>query len=161
MQKSSYHWKWLIVISLLSMRNLNNDNVLIIDNYTPSYSVNNWKQICVRICTDWWCLRHQRCPCHNSWEFVNMPYKAKGIFFPKIFLLWTHFEVFIEFITILLLFLWVLLFFWSQGMWDPSSPTRHQTHTPCIGGWNPNHWTKVPKGLYKGDFVKDLEMRLA
>ena len=25
-------------------------------------------------------------------------------------------------------------FFWPPGMWDPSSPTRDQTHpTPCIG----------------------------
>ena len=25
-------------------------------------------------------------------------------------------------------------------MWDLSSPTRNQTHTPCIGGQSPNHW---------------------
>ena len=24
-----------------------------------------------------------------------------------------------------------LYFFWPQGMWDPSSPTRDQTHAPC------------------------------
>ena len=28
-----------------------------------------------------------------------------------------------------------------QGMWDPSSQTRHQTHVPCIGRQMPNHWT--------------------
>ena len=27
------------------------------------------------------------------------------------------------------------------GMWDISSPTRDQTHIPCIGRWSPYHWT--------------------
>ena len=44
------------------------------------------------------------------------------------------FKVFIEFVTILLLF--YVLVFWPQGMWDPSSPTRDQTHTPCTGNFN-------------------------
>ena len=26
-------------------------------------------------------------------------------------------------------------------MWDLSSPTRDQTHIPCIGGQIINHWT--------------------
>lgn len=33
---------------------------------------------------------------------------------------------------------------WAQlprGKWDPSSPTRDQTHVPCIGSWVLNHWT--------------------
>ena len=28
-----------------------------------------------------------------------------------------------------------------SGMWDPSSPTRDQTHVPCIGRWILNPWT--------------------
>ena len=28
-----------------------------------------------------------------------------------------------------------------HGMWDLSSPTRDQTHTPGIGGQSLNHWT--------------------
>ena len=49
------------------------------------------------------------------------------------------FKVFIEFVTILLLFyVWV---FWLRGMWDPSSPTRDQTRTPCIGRLSLNYWT--------------------
>ena len=28
-----------------------------------------------------------------------------------------------------------------QGMWDLSSPTRDQTHMPCIGRQTPNHGT--------------------
>ena len=47
------------------------------------------------------------------------------------FLIWTTFKVFIEFVTILLLF--YVLVFWPRGMWDPTSPTRDQTCTPCIG----------------------------
>ena len=61
------------------------------------------------------------------------------LFVFKIFLMWTIFKVFIEFVTILLLF--YVLVFWSQGMWDLSSPTRDRTHTPCIGRQSLNHWT--------------------
>jgi len=38
-------------------------------------------------------------------------------FFLKVFLMWTVFKVFIEFVTTLPLF--YVLFFWLQGMWDP------------------------------------------
>ena len=55
------------------------------------------------------------------------------------FVMWTIFKVFIEFVTILLLF--YVLVFWPQGMWDLSSPTRDRTHTPCIGRQSLNHWT--------------------
>ena len=47
------------------------------------------------------------------------------------------FKVFIEFVTILLLF--YVLVFWLQGMWDLSFPTRDQTRTPCIGRRSLNH----------------------
>lgn len=32
-----------------------------------------------------------------------------------------------------------VLIFCVQGIWDPSSLTRNQTFTPCIGRWNLNH----------------------
>ena len=60
-------------------------------------------------------------------------------FFFKIFLIWTIFKVFIEFVTILLLF--YVLIFWPRGMWDLSSPTRDRTPTPCTGRQSLNHWT--------------------
>ena len=47
------------------------------------------------------------------------------------FLTWTIFKVFIEFVTILLLF--YILVFGSCSMWDLSFPTSDQTCTPCIG----------------------------
>ena len=56
-------------------------------------------------------------------------------FFLKIFLMWTIFKAFTEFVTILLLFyvcLFVCLFvcfFWLQDMWYISSPSRGLTHT--------------------------------
>ena len=28
-----------------------------------------------------------------------------------------------------------------RGVWDLSTPTRDQTHIPCIGRWILNHWT--------------------
>ena len=58
-------------------------------------------------------------------------------FFFLVFLMWTIFEVFIEVVTILLLF--YVLLFWLWGTWDLSSPTRDQTHTPCIGRRSLNH----------------------
>ena len=61
--------------------------------------------------------------------------------------MWTLFRVFIEFVTILLLF--YVLVFWPRGMWDLSSPTRDRTRTPCIGRQSLNHWTarEVPIAL--------------
>ena len=45
--------------------------------------------------------------------------------------MWTIFKVFIEFVAMLVLF--CILAFWSQGMWDLSSPNQ---------GLNPHplHW---------------------
>ena len=34
-----------------------------------------------------------------------------------------------------------VLVFWPRDMWDLSSPTRDQTHTPCIGRQSLHHWT--------------------
>ena len=50
--------------------------------------------------------------------------------------MWTIFKVSIKFVTIL--FLFYVLVFWSQGIWDLSSPTRDWTHsrTPCIEKWS-------------------------
>ena len=53
--------------------------------------------------------------------------------------MWAIFKLFIEFVTILLLF--YVLFFWPRGMWDLSSPIGDRTHTPCIGKQGLIHWT--------------------
>ena len=55
------------------------------------------------------------------------------------FLMWTNFKVFIEFVTILLLF--YVLVFWARGIRHLSSQARDRTHTPCIGRRSLNHWT--------------------
>ena len=55
------------------------------------------------------------------------------------FLMWTVFKVFIEFVTLLLLF--YVLIFWPWGRWDLSSPTRDRTCIPCSGRRSLNHWT--------------------
>ena len=60
---------------------------------------------------------------------------------------WTSRKVpkaFVEFVTILLLF--YVLVSWSGSLWDPSSLTRDQTHTPCPERRSLNHWSasKVP-----------------
>ena len=39
------------------------------------------------------------------------------------------------------MFCFLGFFFWLQGMWDLSSPTRDQTHTRCIRRESLNHWT--------------------
>ena len=61
--------------------------------------------------------------------------------------MWTIFKVFIEFVTILLLF--YVLGFWLRGTWELSSPTRDRTRTPCIGRQSLNDWTakEVPVRL--------------
>ena len=70
------------------------------------------------------------CPiCLRIWIFLNLDFSFSLIF--KIFLMWTIFKVFIEFVTILLLF--YVSFFWPRSMWDLSSPTRDRTHTPWVG----------------------------
>ena len=61
------------------------------------------------------------------------------LIFLQFFLMWTILKVFIEFVTILLLFSG--FGFLAQGIWDVSSPTMDQTCTPCIGRWSLNHWT--------------------
>ena len=48
------------------------------------------------------------------------------------FLVWAIFKVFIEFVTILLLF--YVLGFWPRGMWDLSFPTRDGTAPPALEG---------------------------
>ena len=42
-----------------------------------------------------------------------------------------------------------------HGMWDLSSPTTDQTHTPCMGKGSLNHWTtrEVPGNLYKAQIL--------
>ena len=57
------------------------------------------------------------------------PMRLYGFSFFTSFLLflWTIFKVFIEFITVL--FLFYVLFFWPQGTWDLSFPTRDRTLT--------------------------------
>ena len=62
-------------------------------------------------------------------------------------------KICIEFVAVLLLL--CVLVFWSPGMWDPSSPTRDQTHIPFIGRQNLNRWTprEVPwRYLHNEDF---------
>ena len=44
--------------------------------------------------------------------------------------MWAIFNVFIEFVTTLLLF--SVLVFWPRGMWDLSSLTRDQTISPTL-----------------------------
>ena len=50
-----------------------------------------------------------------------------------------HFKIFIEFVTLLLLF--YVLSFWPQGMWDLGSPVKVWTHITCTGRASLNHWT--------------------
>ena len=65
---------------------------------------------------------------YPSWKITAISL----ILFLFISLMWTtFFEIFIGFITVLLLF--YVLFFWPQGLWDFSFPTRDQSCTPCIG----------------------------
>ena len=66
-----------------------------------------------------WALSYLVCQLHN---------------FFKHFFLWTVFKVFIEFATILLLFLMLFFFFLPWGKWDLSSLTRIKNAPPALEG---------------------------
>ena len=80
--------------------------------------------------------------CGNVGSYDNVSLRGEGwprIKKNKVFqsqkyfsFMWTIFKVFIEFVTILLLF--NILAFWPQRMWDPSSPNRDWACTPSLEG---------------------------
>ena len=72
----------------------------------------------------------------GDWAARGEPVKCSSLLF---FLMWPIFEVFIGFVTRLLLF--YVLVFWPWGMWDLSSQTRDWTLTPYTGRQSLNHWT--------------------
>ena len=51
--------------------------------------------------------------------------------------------------------------FGPWGKWDVSSPTRDQTHTPCIGRWSLNHWItrQVPGAILQQSTFLSFEER--
>ena len=58
-------------------------------------------------------------------------FKKRGlVFYFRVFYMWIIFKVFIELVTILLLF--DILIFWLRDLCDLSSSTRDQTHTPAL-----------------------------
>ena len=92
------------------------------------------------------------------WEGIQLPvpwywsmrlYFILFLKFGVFFLMRAIFKVFIEFVTILLLF--YVLVFWPWGVWDLSSPTRDRTLIPCIGRRSLNHWTtrEVPSLYFR------------
>ena len=73
---------------------------------------------------------------------------AKSSFcFKDFFLRCTNLKVFIDFVTILLLF--YVLVFWPRGSWDHSSPTRDRTCTPLTTGYQGRPCTPLTTG-YQG-----------
>ena len=67
-------------------------------------------------------------------------------FYDFFFLMWTIFKVFfIEFV--LMLFLFYVLVFRPQGIWDPSYQNRGQSCTSCVRTRGLTYWTarEVPK----------------
>ena len=78
--------------------------------------------------------------------------------------MWNFFKVFIEFVTILLLF--YVLFFCPKARGISASLIKHRTRTPCIGRGSLNHWTTrevlrtiliLSLGCYLSKFTKCLE----
>ena len=88
-------------------------------------------------------------------SFQTHGHSVYFFFFKIVFLMWTIYKVFIEFVTESLLF--YVLFFWSRGLCDLSSLTGNQTHIPCVERRNLNHWAtrEVPLRLLKS-FLKFL-----
>ena len=77
-------------------------------------------------------------------ETMRAPVLTKSVtfrkfffFFLRFFKMWIIFKVFVEFVTILLVF--YVLGFCLQGMWDLNCPARNQTCTPCARSCCLNH----------------------
>ena len=82
--------------------------------------------------------------------------------------MWALLKVFIEFVTVLILF--YVLIFWAWGMWNLSSLTRSWTHLvpptttphsppPCIGRWSLNHWSTKEVVLFSQEaFLLDHQI---
>ena len=67
-----------------------------------------------------------------NWSHPQIgPFHKGLVFIIIIFLMWTIFKVFIEFVTILLHFL--LCFFDCKACGISAPRTRDRTHNPCIG----------------------------
>ena len=84
----------------------------------------------------------------HKWDIICIALQS-AFFQSEFYLFFNFFKVFIEFVTILLLF--YVLVFWPRDMWDISSPTRDRTRTPWIGRRSLNHWTarEVPQSEFK------------
>ena len=93
-----------------------------------------------------WCTvkRHGSALSNNNRVlYFGNPYLHFGFlfFFLRFFLMWTIYKVFIESVTIVLLF-HVLVFSGHEACGILARPTRGSNlHTPCIGRWSLNHWT--------------------
>ena len=79
---------------------------------------------------------------YNSTDFVAFTelylHYHNQFYFLKIFLIWTIFKIFIEFVTLLLLF--YVLVFWPQPTWDSLLPK--QGSNP-----DPEHWKVMSQPL--------------
>ena len=65
----------------------------------------------------------------NVWAWPTSASLSTVLFFIEDFVMWTIFKVFIEFVTVLLLFMfWI---FWPRGMWNLSFLTRDWTCFLC------------------------------
>ena len=89
---------------------------------------------------------------HSRISFRGNIEVSAPVLFLRLFWYGPFFKVFIEFVTILLLF--YVLVFWPQDLKDLSSLTRDWTHTSCIGRWSLNHWdtrdVPLPRPWYVG-----------
>ena len=75
---------------------------------------------------------------HSAWPWTSLP--LWSLFSYRFFFLCGPF---LKSLLNLLQYCFCFMFwlFWPQCIWDLSSPTRDQTHTPCTGRWSLNHWT--------------------
>ena len=81
----------------------------------------------------WGCrVRHT-----TEWQRLNL--STSLAILPSLPEVSLSFKIFIECVTILLLF--YVLVFWLWGMWNLSSPTSDQTQASCSGRPSLKHWT--------------------
>ena len=91
-------------------------------------------------------VRHPGYSVHSSWVFTpnstwswgnELTQRASPEVFLKIFLMWTSFKVYIQYIILLLFY---VLVFWPLGMWDLASLTEDWTCSQGIRTGSPICW---------------------
>ena len=138
------HMPWFdLCCSVSTIKNSMQQDLTLIGHHLPGERNGNVLQYsCLENPIDrgaWWAIVHRVAKSDIAKWLHSCSFFFSDFFF-LLFLTRTIFKVFVEFVTILLLF--YVLVFWPGGLWDLIFLTRDPSHTLCIGR-SLNHWTII------------------